>query len=345
MKYLLIAFFMAALSVYGSNLLQNSSFEKIDESKNIPESWGIVKRGILHDTHSVESSVALDGKNSARIENPTNITKGASLIWMQSNLGEKLNAIAPGTDMEFSVYIRAIEKNATARVYFEAMKAKKLYLRDVKCSADKWTKVIMRFTKEDVNYGSPYVCLQLLNGKGILFDCAYFGPVGKNPWAAKIDGENFIVNGNIEAVKGSVVDSWNVIDRSKSGGTFVSETAASGKYALQLKSAAAPRGMLAWYQTVDSAKLQSVAPGTEMVIRMKAKTDKPSTVFRFYIEFMQKHKFIGTFIAHNQKCAKDWEEKTFTFKMPAAYPDNANIYLQLMSAGQVFIDDISIQKK
>ena len=61
---------------------------------------------------------------------------------------------------------------------------------------------------------------------------------------------------------------------------------------------------------------------------------------------MNNGKYIGTFIAHNQKCSNNsWEEKKFTFKMPKIKPTKANLYLQLMSEGEVMFDDVSMKLK
>lgn len=106
------------------------------------------------------------------------MTKGVTLLYLQS-LKQKLNAVPAGTEMEFSVYARAVSGTARARIYFESIKARKTVLRDFNISADKWTKLTVKFTKEDVNYGLPYVCIGLLRG-GVLFDGAYFGEAGKN---------------------------------------------------------------------------------------------------------------------------------------------------------------------
>ena len=83
--------------------------------------------------------------------------------------------------MEFSVYARAVSGTARVRIYFEALKARKTVLRDFNVSADKWTEISVKFTKEDVDYGLPYVCMGLLRG-GVLFDCAFFGAAGKNKY-------------------------------------------------------------------------------------------------------------------------------------------------------------------
>jgi hypothetical protein len=97
---------MAAVSLCSANLLENPSFETLNSSNGMPQGWSMMKRGIFHEAHAVETSVVLDGKNAVRLENPTDLTKGVTILWMQSNFAQKFKAVAPGTEMEFSVYVR-----------------------------------------------------------------------------------------------------------------------------------------------------------------------------------------------------------------------------------------------
>lgn len=346
MKKIIVMLLFAALTpVFAQNLLNNSSFENIDEQKNIPASWTIIKRGSFEDTHSFNDKIALDGKTSAAIVNNSGITKGVTLLYMQT-LGQKINALSVGTEVEFSVFARAVSNTAKVRVYFEAMKAKKLVIRNVNVSADKWTKITMKFTKEDIDYGNPYVCLQLLSGKDVVFDCAYLGVAGKNPYAELGKSDNLISNGGFEVIQNNLPLNWSILNKIPNGkAVVISDGAASGKNCVKLSSAEKFKGLLMWNQNLDMTPFADIAPESEIEITLKAKTDKPATVFRFYIEFMNNGKYIGTFIAHKQKCTNSWEEKKFIFKMPKIKPTKANLYLQLMSEGEVMFDDVSMQLK
>lgn len=179
-KSVIILLFTAIMPVFAQNLLDNSSFENVDAQKNTPVSWQVFKRGLIEDTHFIDNTIANDGKISAKIVNNSGMLKGVNLMYLQK-LGTKLNAVPVGTEMEFSVYARAVSGTARVRIYFESIKARKTVLRDFNVSADKWTKLTVKFTKEDVDYGLPYVCMGLLRG-GVLFDCAYFGEAGKNKY-------------------------------------------------------------------------------------------------------------------------------------------------------------------
>lgn len=345
MKKIIITLLIAAIMpAFSQNLLDNSSFETIDEKKNIPASWSVIKRGLIEDTHSFDNTLAKDGKNSAKIENNSGMTKGVTLLYLQS-LGQKFNTVPAGTEIELSVYARAISNTARVRVYFESIKGKKLVLRDFEVYEGKWTKFSVKFKKEDVDYGAPYVCLGLLSGNGVIFDCAYLGAAGANQYAALNIVDNLIYNGDFEKVKDSMPISWNIINKTSGKAELVTNGGVIGKNCVKLSSAEKVKGLLIWGHSLDVTNFANIAPGTEIEITLKAKTDKPSTVFRFYTEFMAGRKFIGTYIAHNQKCTKDWEEKKFTFKTPSVTPTGASFYLQLMSPGEVMFDDISMKIK
>lgn len=345
MKKIIIPLLVGAiLPLCAQNLLQNSSFETINSQKNIPESWSVIKRGIFDNAHSVDATTALDGKNSAKIVNNSGMTKGVTLLYMQT-LGQKFNAVPSGTEMELAVYARAVSDTARVRVYFESLKGKKLVLRDFEVFEGKWTKFSVKFKKEDVDYGAPYVCLGLLSGNGVIFDCAYLGAAGANPYAKLNTVDNLIYNGDFEKIKNAMPLTWRTINKTNGKAELVTDGGIAGKNCVKLSSAEKVKGLLIWGHNIDSANFENIAPGTEIEVTLKAKTDKPATVFRFYTEFMAGRKFIGTYIAHNQKCSKDWEEKKFTFKTPSVVPTGASFYLQLMSPGEVMFDDIVMKVK
>ena len=346
MKKLTIMLFISTLlPLCAQNLLENSSFETINEQKNIPASWSVIKRGLFENTHSFNNTISLDGKNSASIINNSGMTQGVTLLYMQG-LGQKINQLKPGTALEFSVYARAISGSARARMYFESLKSKKTFLRDVNVSDEKWSKISLRFTKEDIDYGAPYVCLGLVRGSGIVFDCAYLGTASDNPYSKLLAAEDLVSNGSFEKTKNNMPLNWNILNRTQNGkADFITDGGASGKNSVKLSAADKLKGLLMWNQSLDITAFENIAPDTEIEITLKAKTDKASTVFRFYVEFMQGRKFIGTFIAHNQKCTNNFEEKKLTFKMPKTIPTAANLYLQLMSPGEVTFDDVSMKIK
>lgn len=335
---------LSALS--GQNILENPSFEIQSESdSSMPESWSVLKKGSFEKTHSLESKLAFSGKRSARIDNLHEATAKATLIWMQKNLGEKLKRFQPGTELEFAVMVQAVDKPARIQIYFEAMKAKKLYLKTENLFPGKWTRVSVRFPKLDVDYGSPYICLKLVGNGSAVFDAAYLGPAGKNPYANVIPGGELVYNGKAEYRNGKGNPfGWFVLRRKNGTACVTSTTVSEGKYAFQLYSEEKPQGMLAWGHRLTADRFEGLKPGTEMILSLKANTmGNPGTEFRFYIEFKKDGKFIGTYIAPHQTIYVGWKEKRLRFKMPKEVPTMANIYVQLMSAGTLTFDEVSLK--
>ena len=343
-KTLLVLLITALLPVVAQNLLENSSFETVDTQKGIPASWTVVKKGIIENTHSVDEATALDGKNAARIVNGTDMTKGVTLLYLQ-HLADKFAKVPAGTEVEFTVFARSTAGTSRARIYFEALKARKTVLKDFNINADEWTKLSVRFVKEDIDYGQPYVCIGLLKG-GVLFDGAYFGPAGKSPYKINATSDDFILNPSAERITESGQPlHWKVLNRSKNGKAYVdSETVTTGKRALTLQCDGKPDGILAWNYKFPAGTFDEVKPQSEMLLTLKANTHgNPGTLFRFYVEFMHNGKFVGTRIAANQTIYVGWKEKTLRFKMPDVVPTVANLYVQLMGPGKVTFDDVSLK--
>ena len=327
------------------NLLENPSFEQVRE--NMPSrpavwsTWG--EKTVGENTYSIEEKNVFAGKRALRINHKRTTSMA---LWMHSNLGAKLKAVPAGTEMELSVFARAAKGTANSRVYLEAIKAKRLFISNTKVDDESWTKIVVRFKKENLDYGSPYVCLAVAGQGDIIYDCAYLGEAGKNPYKIYETSENFIVNGNLDKTgKDGTPLHWRIFNHSKNGKASVTTSnVSSGKRALQLYCPGKPDGMLAWDHRFAADAFDGVEPGTEMVLSLKGNTHgNPGTIFRFYIEFMRGGKYIGTYIAHNQSIYVGWMEKSLRFKMPKERPDRANVYVQLMSGGTLSFDDISLK--
>ena len=342
----IISFLICLLTVqlFASNLLENSSFEIQREANSArPETWTALNEKNLPDTYSFEEKDVFSGKRAVKISNKS----GKLALWMHSHLGAKLKKLPSGTEMELSAFVRSVKGSATARIYLESFKAKRLFITTQKIAEeDGWSKISVRFKTEDIDYGAPYVCLAIVGSGTLVYDCAYLGPVGKNPWKIQTAADNFILNSSMEKVSANgQVQNWSILNRSKNGKAGVDTASpASGARALRLECGGKPDGMLAWNYRFPAGTFDNVKPGTEMVLSLKANTHgNPSTVFRFYIEFTNGRKFIGTHIAHNQTIYVGWQEKTLRFKMPQIPPTGANVYVQLMNAGVLTFDDVSLQ--
>lgn len=134
----------------GANLLENPSFEIQQESGGVlPENWEVVKKGTLEQTHFLDDKTVLDGKYSARLTNENPALAGAQVIWMQSNLGPKLQLIPIGTQMEFSVYIRADKAVSTCNIYLQYVA--KCWQETVTLQPGQWQRIQILFKREDIN--------------------------------------------------------------------------------------------------------------------------------------------------------------------------------------------------
>ena len=163
----IISFLICLLTVqlFASNLLENSSFEIQREANSArPETWTALNEKNLPDTYSFEEKDVFSGKRAVKISNKS----GKLALWMHSHLGAKLKKLPSGTEMELSAFVRSVKGSATARIYLESFKAKRLFITTQKIAEeDGWSKISVRFKTEDIDYGAPYVCLAIV-GSGTL---------------------------------------------------------------------------------------------------------------------------------------------------------------------------------
>ncbi len=342
-KILCAVLTLAAWTAVGQNLLENPSFE-IPKKQNsaVPEAWEGYP-GAAARAFRLENKLVLDGKNAARIDGAE--SPAAAPVWMQKNLGEKLKAFKPGTELELSVMATADGAPAKVRLYLESIKAKKCFITAKDVLPGRWTPVTVRFKTGDMNCIDAYVCLQLQGKGSVVFDCAYLGPAGKNPWNKTEKVMEFVSNGGAEHLdpKGLPVG-WHIIKGKNGQASVTMEKVASGRRAFQLQCDDKPQKMLSWRYQLSAKDFASVAPGTEMTLSLKANCwSNPGTRFRFYIEFMKGRSFIGTFMASDQTVYVNWQEKKLNFKMPGSVPTTVNIFVQLMTPGILTFDDVSLR--
>ena len=151
---------LLTVSLFASNLLENSSFEIQREANSArPETWTALNEKNLPDTYSFEEKDVFSGKRAVKISNKS----GKLALWMHSHLGAKLKKLPSGTEMELSAFVRSVKGSATARIYLESFKAKRLFITTQKIAEeDGWSKISVRFKTEDIDYGAPYVCLAIV---------------------------------------------------------------------------------------------------------------------------------------------------------------------------------------
>jgi len=335
-----------------SNLLENPSFEVQRESGGIlPESWDELKNGTLEQHHLMDNQTVIDGKYSVRLTNDNPVLSGAQLIWIQRNLGAKLQKLPAGAKIEFSVYARADKAPSTCHVYLESSSAKKCWGKTVALQPGQWQRIQIVFEKEDVNLSSAYVCLRLVGNGSVCFDKAYLGLAADAPKEQEIvidHDSNRIENGSMELVdvKTGAPQNWTFLGKDPAGKGSVDTTKAdTGANSLYLESATEPKEMVGWAQYGIASRLLDCPPGTEMLLSLRANTGgEPGVKFQFYVEMRNKDKFIGTFSSKPEGIYVGWDTKTLKFKMPTEAPDSAYLVIRLLTTGRVWIDDVRLVK-
>jgi len=332
----------------GANLLENPSFEIQQESGGVlPENWAVVKSGTLEKAHFMDNQTAFDGKYSVRLTNEKPELSGAQVIWMQSNLGPKLETIPIGTEIEFSVYARADKTASTCNVYLQA--PTKAWQKTVTVQPGQWQRIQIIFKKEDVKLSGAYACLRLVGNGSICFDKAYLGIVADAPKEQEIvigPASNRIANGSMELVDGKTgeVLNWSFASKEQEGKGFLDTTMAdTGANSLCMESATEPKSIMYWTQHGIEQRLPDCPPGTEMLLSLRANTGSmPGVKFQFYIEMQKKGKFIGTFSSNPEGIYVGWDTKILKFKMPEEAPDNVYLVIRLLTLGKVWIDDVRL---
>ncbi len=343
MKRTISALVFVALAAFAQNLLENPSFEELND-KGLPKGWIPLNNHKIEKALTIETEKTFDGKRAARIDYHDTERKNVQLLWQHQNLAAKIKQLKPGTQLELSIFAYAVDKPAKARIYFESIKAKKCYICERNLTANKWEKLIVRFAIEDVEYINPYVYAQLLGNGSVIFDCAYLGPVGGNKRTTlKIENGNYVFNGGAEdACEGS---GWDVINRTKNGAKAYrdGQRSKTGSYSFRLESENKPDGMIAWMYHFPVEVFDLIEPGTEMAVVYDANNhSNPGTKFRCYTEFMRNGKFIGTSVSQTTSVYAGWGQQVFKFKMPQEYPTSGYLVVQLMTEGYFNFDNVKV---
>ncbi|MBO4344385.1 MAG: hypothetical protein J5833_01440 [Victivallales bacterium] len=340
-KRIASALALSALAAFAQNLIRNPSFEELNND-GMPKEWSVLNPKKIADSHTVMKDNARDEKTSVKLANVNPDDPEAQLIWQQYVSQVKFAECKPGTQLELSVFAYAADKPAKARIYLESIKANKTHLTERTLPANKWEKLSIRFAKADVEYTSPYVCLQLLGKGSVIFDCAYLGPVGENKWTSvSFNNGNFVINGSAEEpLEGT---GWGVINRTTNGAKVFRDEQRSktGSYSFRLESAEKPDGMVAWIYHLPVETFDIIAPETEVAILYDANNQSnPGTKFRCYAEFQQDARYVGNSISPETSVYAGWGEQVFKFRMPAEKPNKGYIVLQLMTEGYVNFDNV-----
>ena len=346
MKRIAFSLMMAAVAAVAQNLIRNPSFEELSKDDGLPKEWRVLNPKKIANSHTVVKDTVRDEKTAVKLENANPETKNAQVIWIQNISQVKLAEYKPGDQLEISVFAYAIGQKAVGRIYLESMKAGKCHIAETALTPGKWTLIKRQFTLADVEYTSPYVCIQLVGNGNVIFDSAYLGPTSKNPWAQLyfVDG-NYVFNGGAEeTLEGG---NWSIINRTKNGAKAFRDDkrTKTGSYSFRLESAEKPDNMIAWRYNFPTEFYDTINPGTEMAVIYDANNQSnPGTKFRCYTEFTRQGKYIGTCVSRETTVYAGWGQQIFRFKMPGERPTGGYLILQLMTEGYVNFDNVKVVK-
>ncbi len=362
MKKLMLAVgLLTGLVLSGSaqNLLQNPSFETLDgRNPNLPDKWNTHQVLSLGKHHSIDSSIAMDGKNSAKITNDNPAMNDKSyILWMQPGLADALNKDnVPDTPMEFSVYARIDAPETRFRIYFETTNAGYTFISPIQeIPVGEWTQVKIKFLMPRNKFTNAYVCLQLTSNGTVWFDNAYLGKADSAPrevLPVVPSSDNRIVNPSIETLgkDGKNAISWTPYQVNIKGDFHSVDKAVAHSGINSLKiicedPAMNDNNFVMFRQANLQKRLADCPSGTPLELSVWANTNSnPAVTFRVYVEMLANGRFLGTFISPTQSVYAGWGRVAVKFNMPRETPDNVYVALQLLTPGTVYFDDIYLWK-
>jgi len=166
------------------NLLRNGSFELQQERKEIPEEWATLNNVPKTTLQRQEKIIVKDGQTAVYTENRDPGSSRGITHWIQRDLKQALDPLPEGTPMELSVYAYPLETACAVHLFFESPTSQSSsaenYFRGLKPGT--WHKLKIEFPLKKGDFSVSHVCLQLFGNGAIVFDCAYLGEKGKNPY-------------------------------------------------------------------------------------------------------------------------------------------------------------------
>ncbi len=341
-----------------TNLIRNGDMEKIDSRTGLPNGWRIVNRSkkgraAVNGPDSAGKIHAASGKYSLNLE--CEMTPDDMLGWGYWLDGSAFFGIRPGQEMLLSFYADAQTPGTQLKCYIEFRKDKKFIgtYRKVETAAPGWQKMQLRFSMPKEIPTRADIYIQLLTPGKLAADDLSLVPVSSAPAQEHAAGKkesspetsDIIRNGGMEIIdsRTGLPEGWQIVNRSKNGEASIdTATVSAGTHSLRLKCDTVPDGYLGWGCHLNSASLSGIQPEQEMLLSLDASTlGNPDTQFKFYIEFRKGSKFIGTY-RKIETIYAGWQKKQLRFKMPKEVPTSAMVYVQLLSAGQVCIDNIGL---
>ena len=188
LKKITLVFMFCAFAVFAdeSNLLSNPSFETLN-SKGLPAAFSASKKLTLDEIHSVDKNGAVDGSAAAVLTNKDSKLSLANYLgYIQWGLQSKINKLAPGTEMEFSVYAKTDAPSTKFLFYVEGTDnngksfLKKIPVVSIKQS-NQWKQLRVEFKVPDSGVKNAYVCFMITSVGKVWLDSAYLGSLENAP--------------------------------------------------------------------------------------------------------------------------------------------------------------------
>ena len=188
LKKIILVCLFSSLAVFAddANLLNNPSFETLN-SKGLPAGYSASKKLTLDEIHRIDTNNAVDGKNAALLVNTDpkiKLTNYAGFI--QWGLQNKLNTLRPGTEMEFSVYVKNDSPATRFFIYLEGTDNNgKAFLKKIPAvslkESNKYKQLRIEFKLPESGVKNAYVCFLITSVGKVWFDKAYLGSLENAP--------------------------------------------------------------------------------------------------------------------------------------------------------------------
>ena len=186
-KIMFVSFFtVSAIFANDANLLSNPSFETLN-AKGLPAAFSASKKLTLDEIHHIDKNGAVDGSNAALLVNTdSKLSLTNYLGYIQWGLQNKFKKIAPGTEMEFSVYVKTDSPSTKFFAYIEGIDNNgKSFLKKIPTvtlkQSNQWKQLRIEFKAPEAGVKNAYACFLITSTGKVWYDSAYLGSLEDAP--------------------------------------------------------------------------------------------------------------------------------------------------------------------
>lgn len=186
-KIMFVSFFtVSAIFATDVNLLSNPSFENLND-RGLPVAFSASKKLTLDEIHSIDKNGAIDGSVAAVLTNKDpKLSLANYLGYIQWGLQNKINKLAPGTEMEFSVYVKTDSPSTKFFAYIEGIDNNgKSFLKKIPTvtlkQSNQWKQLRIEFKAPEAGVKNAYACFLITSTGKVWYDSAYLGSLEDAP--------------------------------------------------------------------------------------------------------------------------------------------------------------------